>query len=792
MRLSEAFIRRPVATIMLNVAMLVFGIIGLQKLPVRELPDIDPSIVTVLTVYPGANAEVVETEVTEKLEEAVAGADSINLITSESREQVSTITIEFNQGRDVDLAAQDVRDLVSRVRGDLPDDVEEPVISKQDSGARPIMWVAFFSERHTTQELTEIADTMVKDRLQTIPGVSSVILGGEKKRAVRIWLDTPRMAARGVTVLDVEAVLKSQSVELPSGRVANTDREFTVRTLGELKTPEEFNRLIIRQDDGATVRLEDVGRAEMGVEDMRAIARFTSKPAIGLGVVRQSKANTLSVADSVKERMAALAHTLPEGVEFDFPYDESIYIGHAVKEVWQTLGLAFALVVLTIFLFLRDIRATFVPALAIPVSIGATFGVLHLFGLTINLFTLLSLVLAIGLVVDDAIVVLENIYRHIEEGMKPLDAAIQAIHEIAFAVVATTLSLVAVFLPLVFVGGITGRLLLEFAIALASAVVISSIVALTLSPMAGARLLKPVTVRKQHGDKLQRRYERGLGWSLRHRWVIVLIALGSLGLSWYFFTQLDSEFLPEEDKGRFMALILTPQGSTPEYTDRMVKQVEGILDENDAVQSYFTATALPFNGPGDATFGLAFVRLQSEGRPHIQDVVGGPTGIAARFFGEVEGAISIPILPKAVDLGFSQPFQLAIINQDLKALDSYVQQLNMRFRQEGFVANARSPFEMSKPELNVTIKRERATALGVNIRDISRTLQIMLGGDDLSSIKLNGKQYEVIAQLERKDRLTPDSLKNLYVRSSSGELIQLSNVIDVVETAGPTVIQRYG
>jgi hydrophobe/amphiphile efflux-1 (HAE1) family protein len=800
MRISEAFIRRPVATIMLNLALVVFGLLGLMRLPVRELPDIDPSIVNVLTVYPSASAEVVETEVTERLEEAISSADSIKLITSESREQVSSIAVEFIQGRDVDLAAQDVRDRVARVRGDLPDGIDEPVISKQDAGARPIMWTALYSDRHSVEELTHIADTQIKDRLQTVPGVSSVILGGEKKRAMRIWLDAPRMAARGVTVLDVADALRAENVDLPSGRVENMEREFTVRTLGELKTAEAFNRLAIRQDDDGIVRLEDIGHAVMGVENERSRARFTSRPAIGLGIVRQSRANTLSVADGVKERMAEIGPSLPVGVRFKYPYDESVYVGQAVAEVWRTLGIAFVLVILTIFLFLRSIRSTFVPAIAIPVSITASFGVMFLLGITINLFTLLALVLAIGLVVDDAIIVLENIHRHIEGGMKPFDAAIRGIREIAFAVVATTLSLVAVFLPLAFIGGITGRLLLEFAVSLAVAVIISSVVALTLSPMASARLLKPMQAEK-HGrifnylerkfNALNSRYERSLRWGLAHRPSIIVIALLSLALAVVFFVRLDREFLPGEDKGRLMGMVLTPQGSSPEYTDRMMRQAEVILQEEPAVDSYFTAVALPFNGPGDATLGFAFVRLHDGKRASVEDIVNGPMGLGARFFGEVEGAFSIPILPKAVDLSFSQPFSLVIKHSNLEELDVFVQQLNGRFMQEGFLMNARSAFEMNKPEISIEIDRDRASSLGVSARDISRTLQILFGGEDISEIKIDGKQYEVIAQLEREKRLTSSHLDQLYVRGGSGDLVQLANLIRISEGAGPTVIERH-
>ena len=800
MRIYEFFIRRPVATIMLNAALIFFGIVGLQRLPVRELPDIDPSVVNVLTVYPGANAEVVETEVTEQLEEAISSADSIKLITSTSREQVSSIAVEFTQGRDVDLAAQDVRDRVARVRGKLPDGIDEPVISKQDSGARPIMWVAFYSDKHTVAELSQIADTMVKDRLQTVPGVSSVILGGEKKRAIRIWLDPLKMASRKITAIDVENTLRLQNVELPSGRVENTEREFTIKTLGELKTADDFNKLILRRDESGVVRLSDVGIAEMGVEDLRAVARFNSKPAIGLGIVRQSKSNTLTVADGIKKRMHEMAHLLPDGVQFRFPYDESVYIGHAVKEVWITLATAFALVVLTIFMFLRNVRSTLVPSLAIPVSITATFGVLYIMGLTVNIFTLLALVLAIGIVVDDAIVVLENIYRHIEEGETPFDAAIGAIKEITFPVIATTLSLVAVFIPLAFIGGVTGRLLLEFAVALSVAVVISTVVALTLAPMTAARVLRPINEVK-HGsiynwlerrfDSINTHYEGGLQWSLNNRMKIIIIALLSVAASYFLFIKLDREFLPSEDKGRLLAMVIAPDGASPEYTDRMMQQVEVILKEAPAVKTYFSAVALPFEGPGDAAMGFAFVRLDDGERPHIRDVVEGPTGVGARLFMEVEGAISIPIMPKAVDIGFQQPYQLVIKHHDLEKLNEYTQQITGQLLQQGFVAGARSAFTMSKPELRIEIDRGRAADLGVSVRDISRTMQILFGGEDISDIKLEGKQYEVIAQLNRDERLVPADLDRLYVRGKGGNLVQLSNVISFEETAGPTMIKRH-
>ena len=800
MTIFEQFIRRPVGTIMLNVSLLVFGILGLLQLPVRELPDIDPPIVNVLTVYPGASASVVETEVTERLEEAISSVEGISLLNSESREQVSSISVEFSQNRDIDVAAQDVRDQVARIRGNLPDDIEEPIVSKQDANARPIMWVAFYSDRYDTSELTRIADTMVKDRLQTIDGVSSVIIGGEKRFAVRVWLDSKKMAARGVTVLDVERAIRQQNIDLPSGRVEGLDRELTIQTRGQFATAESFNRVVIRQDGTDVIRLEDIGYARDGVEDERSIARFNSKPSVGLGIVRQSKANTLTVADAVKQRMDELAPTLPEGIQYRFPYDESIFVERAVVEVWETLGIAFVLVVLTIFIFLRNVRSTLIPALSIPVSIIATFGLLYLMGFSVNIFTLLALVLAIGIVVDDTIIVLENIYRHIEEGMEPYAAAVKGIKEIAFAVIATTLSLVSVFLPLAFIGGVTGRLLLEFAVALAGSVIVSSIVALTLSPMAGARVLKPIR-EQEHGrlfnyferklNALNKRYEKALGWSLRHRLAMVIIAIGSVLVSFYFFNNLEREFLPEEDKGRLLVFSIYPVGSTPEYSDRMMRKQEEIMATIPGVDTYFTAIALPFNGPGDATVGFMFTRLKSGDRPHVRDMVGGPAGLGYKMISGVEGALAIPIMPKAVDIGFSQPFQLVISNPDLNRLNEAVQMIQGEFRQAGFLANVRSTFNLEKPEVRVVIDRERAGTLNVSVQEIARTLQILFGGDATSDLKREGKQYDVILQLERASRFTPTDLEGIYVRGVNGQLVQLANVVKVEEGAGPNSIERF-
>lgn len=800
MKLSEISIKRPVLATMMSLGLILFGVIGLNRLPVRELPDIDPPIVNVTTVYPGASAGVMETQVTEILEESIISVEGIKILSSESRQQVSNITVEFDLSRNIDVAAQDVRDRVARVRGSLPEDIEEPIVAKQDSNAQPVLWIALFSDRYSTLELTTIAENTFKDRLQTINGVSSVILGGAKRFAIRIWLDAQKMAARGITVLDVETALKTQNVELPSGQVENRSRVLTIETLGEMKTPEEYNKLVIKQDGATFVRLSDIGGAVVGVEDEKAVARFNSKPALGLGIVRQSKANTIDVTRRVKQEVAKIVPTLPQGIETAFPYDESIYVDHAIKEVWETLFLAFGLVVLSIYIFLHDGRSTLIPTLTIPVSIVSTFGILYLMGYSINIVSMLAFVLAIGLVVDDSIIVLENIYRHIEEGMTPVHAAVKGMQEIGFVVIATTVALIAVFLPMAFQTSVTGRLFVEFAVALCMSVVVSAFVALTLSPMLSSRILKPVAHAKKGSilgaferylENVTKRYGRSLEWALAHPKRVLSVVVLSVALTGFLFTRLEKEFLPDEDKGRLLCFALAPEGSTSEYTDRMIRKMENIIKQVPEVEGYFSAVALARGSPGQTSQGLAFIRLKEDRKRHLRDIIGGPTGLGARFFGEVEGAFVIPIVPKAIGRGFSQPFQLVVQGQDLATLNTYAEQLTNELRGAGFLMNVRTTFEMNKPELRVNINRDRAAAVGVNVEDISRTMQILFGGLDLSKVNIKGKEYDVIVQLDRESRLTPSDLDKIYVRNIRGELIQLSNVIDFETGAGPSSINHY-
>lgn len=786
---------------MMMVALVLFGIIGRELLPVRELPDIDPPVVTVTTVYPGANAAVVEVEITEKLEEVLNSVEGIRTLRSESRDQVSQITVEFRLSEDIDIAAQEVRDRVSRVRGDLPDDADEPLVVKQDSDAQPVIWIALSSDTVDTLELTALAEDVLKDPLQTVAGVSSVIVGGEKRFAIRIALDPSLMAALGVTVPDVDRALANQNVELPSGRIESRDRELTIETRGQLKTAAEFNQLVIREDGATIVRLADIGVAREGVEDERARARYNSRPAVGLGVVRQSRANTIEVAAGIRRELELLAPLVPDGVTVEVAYDEAVYIEDAIREVWLTLGIAFLLVVFVIFVFLRDPRSTLIPSLSIPICIISTFALLHFFGYSINIITMLALILAIGIVVDDSIVVLENIYRHIEQGEKPMEAAFAAMREILFAIIATTLSLVAVFFPLAFLSGVTGRVFIEFAVALCGAMVISSFVALAFTPMISARILKPVDKQK-HGPvfmlfergfvELSHIYQGVLGFFLRHRPTAIVIAALSLGLSAWLFFQLEREFLPDEDKGRLLAVMLAPEGATSEYTDEMMQRLEGIAAEVPEIEGYFSAVALPFGGaPGDPKLGFMFMRMAPVRDRGMVEILEGPHGLGARFFTEIEGAIAFPINPNPLTFGFSQPFELILQYNDLNELERVAGEVEGKLRQSGMLANVRKNFNLTRPQLILEVDRDRAGLLGVSIQEISRTLQVLFGGLDLSKVKIGAREYDVIVQLDREDRLTPDALDSVFVRGGHGDLVQLSNLVSYRTEGGPNTIYRH-
>ncbi len=617
MRLSQICIDRPVLTIVMSLGILLFGIIAVERLPNRELPDVDPPVVSVTTIFPGAAAEVVETSVTQVIEDQIIAIDGVKHVTSLSREQVSSISVEFELYRDVDLAANDVRDRVARARRSLPDDVEQPLVAKRDADDRPVLWIALSGASYDQIQISTIADTQIRDRLAKLPGVANVILGGERRYSMRLWLDNPRLRAHNLTVADVAEALQRENVDIPSGRIEGESREFTVRSLGELRTPEAYGDLIIANIQGQPIRLRDVGRAEVGPEDERKLVRFNGNPAVGLGIVRQSKANTLDVIRAVKAELDAIEDDLPAGLELVTAFDSSIYIQRAIRDVTLTIFEAVALVVFVIYLFLRTFRATLLPAVAIPVSIVGSFAVLYFLDFSINTLTLMGLTLAIGLVVDDAIVVLENVTRWIEQGATRIEAAREGMKEISFAVVAATVSTVAVFLPLTFLTDTTGRLFREFAVTIASAVAISGFVALTLTPMLASRVLR--TQVEEHGfkrmlalafERMARGYEQALDLILRRTGVVLLIGAAWVGLGFLLLEHIDREFIPTADRGSIITFTRAPEGSTIEYTARYHHEVDEIVLAIPEVARSFSVVALGLGTPGVVNEGALFTSLE--------------------------------------------------------------------------------------------------------------------------------------------------------------------------------------
>jgi hydrophobe/amphiphile efflux-1 (HAE1) family protein len=799
--LPEFCIRRPIAAVMFNLALALVGLVALSRLPVRELPDIDPPVVSATTIYPGANAELVEADVTEPLEQEINNIPGIKILRSESREQVSIITVEFELNHSVDIGAQDIRDRISRVRDKLPEDIKEPIVAKQDADAQEVMWIALFSESRSTLELSNLAERQIRDRLQVVPGVGGINFGGQKRPSMRIWLDSSKMAARQITAADIRALLQRENVELPSGRIEGEKRSLSIVARGRMDQPEQYADLIVREVAGSPVRLRDVATVEIGPEVEGTIARFNGKPAVGLGVVKQSDANAIDVARRVRTEIERIRPLLPPDVSLDFPYDSSLYVEAAIREVAETIGISSLLVVLLIFLFLRDFRSTVIPAAAIPISILGTFALLYVLGYSVNILTLLALVLAIGIVVDDAIVVLENIVRHIEDGMPPFQASLLAMKEITGAVLAITASLVVVFLPIAFQSGTTGILFREFAITLAGSVAISAFVALTLSPALGAHFLRPTSSQlpayarwfELGLEKFYRFYARSLDAALRHKGLWLGFGAAILALTVLLYRLIPQEFLPEEDKGVIVAVIITPEGSTSESTDQYVRQAEKIAADYPETRVFFSAVALDRGAPGQANQGIMFIRLKSDRDRSAQELArpGARGSMFTRMITEIRGAVVIPFLPKAVGRGFGETFQVVLKGSDLAVLEKTARALRDEIDKAGILSQPRINLNFEKPQLNLDIDRSRAANLGISVRDISEAMQILLGGLDISQFNFEGKQYDVIAQLRRGDRLVPDELNILYVRARSGELVPIRDLVKTSERGSVNSISHF-
>jgi multidrug efflux pump len=792
MQFAERFIRRPVLSSMVSLGIVLVGVIGYTQLPVREFPDADPPIVSVTAILPGANPQVVESSVTDVLEEELSSLEGLRSITSASQEQVSTITLEFTLDREIEAAAQDVRDKVSRVRGRLPEDVEEPVIAKQEADAFPIMFLSLTSKTYDLMELSDLADRQIKPRLQTIGGVSSAPIYGERRFAIRVWLSPAELAARRLTPQDVESAIRSRSVEVPAGRIESDRREFSVRYLGEMRTPDEFADLTVSSSNGQLVKLGDVARVEPGPENDRSVSRYSQQPAIFIGVVRQSKANVLEVADGVQKELPAIRAALPAGVELHMAFDGSVFVQRSITEAQETLLITAGLVILIIFLFLATVRATIIPALAIPVSIIGTFAVLSAFGYSINTLTLLGLILAIGIVVDDAIIVMENAYRHQEELHKnPETAAIDGTREITTAVIATTISLLAVFSPLLFLTGATGRLFNEFGAAVGGSVLISGIVALTLTPMLSAKILK-VAVRESRFhhvvgtalNGISSRYERLLGKGLAHPFAVIGIGALLTLSAVFLFRNLKREFVPPDDRGVFFTFVVAPEGSSVEYTDGYLKQLEAIVEKTKDVRSTFSFVG--FSGPPSSAFLGTILEDWDKRDRSAQDVIG---EVQPQFFG-VPGVFAFATNPPAFG-GFGAPVQFVVQNRDFEALVQGMDTLSAVARTIPGLLNIDTNLRVTKPELVVNLDRDRAEDLGVSARDIATTLQTLLGGRDVSRFTSDNKLYDVILRLDPAERATPSDISGVQVRARNNTLVPLDAVTRVEEQVGPRQLNHF-
>ncbi len=760
MRISELCIQRPVFATVMSLTVMLIGIVSYTRLPVREYPKIDEPVVTVDTTYRGASAEIIESQITKPLEDSLAGIEGVDVLSSISRAENSQISVRFKIERNPDSAASDVRDRVARVRSKLPQAIEEPVIAKVEADANPIIWVAFSSDRHSPLEVTDFASRIVKPRLQTLPGAADVRIFGDRKFAMRVWLDRERLAAHNLTPADVEDALRKQNIEVPAGRIESVQREFSVVAQTDLSTPAQFEQVVVRAPTAASpypVKIRDVGRVEIGAASERSSVRFNGRSAVALGVIKQATANPLDLSRALRVELPRVTRDLPQGMEAKIAYDSSIFIDRSIEAVFKTIGEAILLVVLIIFFFLRNVRATLIPLVTIPVSLIGGFAIMFALGFTVNTLTLLALVLAIGLVVDDAIVVLENIFRHIEQGMDPRQAALLGAKEIGFAVVAMTLTLAAVYAPVAFMTGRTGKLFTEFALTLAGAVIVSGFVALTLSPMMCSLLL---THEKKHGRVflaiegflhwVNDGYQRVLSASLKRRWVVLLAFAVVAGAGVFFLKALKSELAPVEDRGVILGVFLGPEGATLDYTAKYARQLEEIYSKTKDVERYFVVAGNPTVSQGISFVGLTDWKERTRRSPDIAKE------LQPKFFG-IPGVLAFPVTPPS--LGQSpreRPVNFVVITSASYAeLQGVTDRLLGEFAKNPGLTNVDTDLKLNKPELAVAVDRERAADLGVSVETVGRTLETMLGGRQVTRYKQDGEQYDVIVQVAAADRSNP-------------------------------------
>ncbi len=791
MSISTTSINRPVLASVFAIIILLFGFVGLTYLGIREFPSVDPAIITVSTSYPGANSDVIETQITEPLEQNINGIPGVRTLTSVSSQGRSNITVEFELSVDLETAANDVRDKVSQATRLLPRDCDPPTVAKADADANPILFLTVESSKRSLLQLSEIADLTLKEQLQTISGVSAVNIFGEKRYSMRLWMDPSKLAGYGLTPMDVRNAISRENVELPSGSIEGTNTQLTIRTLGLMTTPKEFNDLIIKQSGGRIVRFSDIGRAELGPEDIRGILKRDGVPMVQIAMIPQPGSNHIDIVDEVYTRLEYIKKDLPADVKVNVNYDNTEYIRSSIKEVKDTIYIAFFLVVIIIYVFLRSWRATLIPILVIPISLVGSFFIMYVAGFTINVLTLLAIVLAIGIVVDDAIVVMENIYVKVESGMNPIEAGLKGSKEIYFAIISTTITLVSVFFPIVFLQGITGRLFREFSIVMAGAVTISAFLALSLTPMVSTKLLRH---EKKHSwffrktekffDRLNKWYSDALGSFLKHRrWALVILvtALGLVVLLW---NSIPAEMAPLEDRSQITINMSAPEGATYEYMLSYADDLSNLVEKRVPERQSYTAMVR-----GGSFSNMRIMLQKPDERERTQQ--------------EIADQLSFDLRTKTKARSFVQqqstfgsrragmPVQYVLQATSIEKLREILPEFMARVSESEILQMADVNLKFTKPELRIHINRDKATSLGVSTQSIGQTLQLALSGQRFGYFFMNGKQYQILGELARSDRNKPLDLKSLYVRNDRGEMIQFDNLVTLTEETAPPQLYRY-
>ena len=790
MNISELSIRRPVLATVLTLIIVIFGVIGYSYLGVREYPSVDNPIISVQCSYPGANADVIENQITEPLEQNINGIPGIRSLSSVSSQGSSRVTVEFELSVDLETAANDVRDKVSRAQRFLPRDCDPPTVSKADADAMPILMVAVQSDKRSLLEISEIADLTIKEQLQTISDVSAVQIWGEKRYSMRIWLDPAKMAGYGITPIDVKSALDRENVELPSGSIEGNTTELTIRTMGLMHTAQEFNDLVVREDETRIIRLSDIGRAELGPQDTRSYMKMNGVPMVGVVVVPQPGANHIEIADAVYERVEMMRKDLPDDVKLSYGFDNTRFIRASIDEVKNTVYEAFILVVIIIFLFLRNFRVTLIPCIVIPVSLIGTFFLMYLAGFSINVLSMLAVVLSVGLVVDDAIVMTENIYLRIERGMTPFEAGIDGAKEIFFAVLSTSITLLAVFFPIVFMEGMTGKLFIEFSLVISGAVIISTFAALTVTPMLASKILVRQEKKSWFYNKtepffegLNNFYSKTLAAFLKVRWIAIPVVVIMMGLIGWLWSTIPAELAPLEDRSQITINTSGSEGATYEYLRDYTERINDVVDSLMPERRYVTARVS--SGRGNIQIALNDIkereRTQMEIAEELSRAVKEHT--EARAFVQQQSTFG--------SRRGGMPIQYVLQAMTIDRLEEVLPKFMEKVHESPVFQMADVNLKFSKPEARININRDKANLLGVSTRDIAQTLQYGLSGQRMGYFYMNGKQYEILAEINRQQRNKPADLKSIYLRSGMGEMIQMDNLVNIQEEVAPPQLYHY-